>query len=78
MHHDTLRALTAARTIADGRSSNDHAAIMVTLEHAVALVLISLYEDPRKAALMMTEALAPGVEARIAHYAAKKGEPYAQ
>lgn len=70
-HQDTLRALAAAQAIMGGRPGEDPAAIMVTLEHAVATVLIALYGDPRKAVGILNEALIQGVEARLAFYASK-------
>ena len=71
---DTIRALAAAHEILDGRDPvRDRAAIMVTLEHLVStILLIGMEGDTRKAALLMTEGLAPGVEARLAQRASKK------
>lgn len=70
---DTDRALAAAREIFDERDGADHAAIMVTLEHAVATVLLAAYGgDARKAAGMLNEGLLPRVEERIALYAARR------
>ena len=73
---DTRRALEAAKAIVDHRrASADFAAIMVTLEHAVATVLIALMPDTRKAAAMLNEGLVPGVEARISLYLSKEPKP---
>lgn len=69
---DTGRAQRAGRMIVDERAiETEAAAIMVTLEHTIAAVLLALYDDPRKAAGMLNEALAPGVETRLAGYGTK-------
>jgi hypothetical protein len=70
-HPDTARALTAAQAIVGGRTGEDAAAVMVTLEHAVATVLIALYGDPYLAVVMLNEGLVQGVEARLAFYGSK-------
>jgi hypothetical protein len=70
-HLDTHRAMAAAQAIVGGRDLHEAAAVMVTLEHAVATVLIALYGDPHKAAGMLNEALVPGVERRLAFYGSK-------
>lgn len=70
---DTGRATRAARMIVDERTIGTEAAsIMVTLEHTVAAVLLALYDDPRKAAGMLNEALAPGIERRLMDYLNKR------
>ncbi len=72
--NDTRRAITASKAILDSRHPHDranHAAILVTLEHTVAAVLLALYGDPARAAAMMNEALVPGVEERLSFYANK-------
>jgi hypothetical protein len=70
---DTQRAREAVKPIIDNRDiATDAAAIMVTVEHVIATVLIALYKDPRVAADMFNEALLPGIEARLAFYASKK------
>lgn len=69
---DTTRALAAGKTILDGRGADDAAAIMVTLEHAVATVLIALYRDHAHAAAVLNEGLVPGVEARISLHQARQ------
>lgn len=68
---DTARAVTAAKAVIDARQPiADRSAILVTLEHVVAAVLITVMNgDPRTAAAMLNEGLIPGVEARIAFYA---------
>lgn len=71
---DTARALAASTAIVDGRGTDDVDAIMVTLEHAVATVLIALYRDHALAAAMLNEGLVPGVEARIALHQARMQE----
>jgi len=67
---DTKRAVAAARIIIDDRV--EVASVLVTLEHTVAAVLLTLYPDPRAAANMLNEALVQGVEMRLAWYGAKK------
>lgn len=68
---DTRRTIAASSAIFDGRMRMHASSIMVTLEHTVAAVLLALYGDPAKAAGMLNEALAPGIEARLAGYGAK-------
>lgn len=70
---DTQRALAAATAIFDGRDPNaDLSAVLVTTEHAIASVLLAIYRDPRMAAAMLNEGLLPGIESRLATYAAKQ------
>lgn len=72
---DTLRAVAAAKAIFDGRNLTDSnfSSIMVTLEHTVASVLLSLFpDDPAKAAAMLNEGLVQGVESRISLYRSKQ------
>lgn len=71
MNDDTQRALTAAQAIFGGRPTRDAAAVMVTLEHTVATVLMALYGDQRMAACILNEALVPGVELRLTYYTPK-------
>ncbi len=68
--HDTRRATAAAGVILDGRDPQaDFAAILVTLEHTIAAMLLVLMRgDPRKAAALLNEGLTPGVEERLAYY----------
>ncbi|MCV0427558.1 MAG: GntR family transcriptional regulator [Roseibium sp.] len=68
---DTQRATAAATAIVDNRGTDDASSIMVTLEHAVAAVLIAVYRDHRMAAGVLNEGLVQGVEQRIASHAAK-------
>lgn len=72
---DTPRALAATKAIIDGRDPFvDASKILVTAEHAFACVLLATHNgDPRKAAMMLNEGLIPGIEQRLAYYAAKKG-----
>jgi hypothetical protein len=72
---DTARAIVAAKAIIDGRQPvADRSSILVTAEHAFAAVLIAcMGGDPRKAAAMLNEGLIPGIEHRLALYAAKTG-----
>ncbi len=75
---DTVRATAAAKAICDHRNpmlGDDGPAIMVTLEHAVAAVLLAIYRDPALAAGMLNEGLVPGIERRLAEYGAKRGIP---
>jgi hypothetical protein len=49
-------------------------AILVTTEHALAAILLSVMGgDARMAAAMLNEGLVQGVEARLALYASKRG-----
>ena len=74
--NDTKRALAAARLIFDGRDpKSDFGAVLVTLEHAVATVLLTVMRDPAKAAALLNEGLVPGVEERLAFYSSKKRAP---
>ncbi len=58
---NTERAANAAKKIIDGRMKQP-AEVMVTLQHTIATVLLSLYDDPRTCSLMMNEGLVQGVE----------------
>lgn len=71
---DTRRAIAAVKEILDGRDpQGDFAAVMVTLEHAVAVALLAVMgRQPRKAAALLNEGLAPGVERRLSHYEARR------
>lgn len=70
---DVQRALAAARAIIDGRHpTEDYSKILVTAEHTIATLLLALFRDPRIAAAMMNEGLAPGVEVRLSMYASKR------
>jgi hypothetical protein len=73
---DTARAYAALRAIFAGRDvdkPDTGPAVMVTLEHVIAAVLLAATgQDPRKAAGMLNEALAPAVEERLALYAARQ------
>lgn len=68
MNPDTARAIAAAKLIVDGRTSTaEMPAIMVTLEHVVATILLmAMHKDHRLAAAFLNEALVPGIEARLA------------
>lgn len=70
---DSLRALTAAKAIIDGRDPGaDCGKILVTTEHAIATVLLACMDgDPRKAAGMLNEGLLQGVEQRLALYGSR-------
>lgn len=70
---DVDRARLAGSAIVDERPIGTEAAsIMVTLEHTVAAVLLAVYDDPRKAAGMLNEALVPGIERRLMDYLNKR------
>lgn len=71
---DTQRALDAARTIFDGRDPlADFSSILVTLDHAIAMVLLAtMNADPEKAVKMLHEGTIPHVEERIAMFAARR------
>ncbi|MEZ5768702.1 MAG: hypothetical protein R3D80_14330 [Paracoccaceae bacterium] len=75
LHEDTLRAIRAGHEILDGRDPvEDMGAILVTLDHVVASVLIAtMAANPDKARGMLHEGLAPAVEERIMLYAARHG-----
>ncbi len=72
---DPDRAVEAAKVIIDGRDPGvDFGAIMVTLEGAVATILIALMRRyPKRAAAMLNEGLLQGVERRIAQYESMRG-----
>jgi len=62
----------------DGRDANnkeDCASIMVTLDHLIATVILTVMDrDPKKALIMFTEGTVPHVEQRVALYASKQRE----
>lgn len=62
---DGQRALKAAKAIFDGRKVHDRGAICVTLEYTIALVLIAVIGDSKKAAGMLNEGILQGVEERL-------------
>lgn len=68
---DTDRAKAAAMALLDGRDHiADRGAILVTLEHAVSMMLmLTMDQDTKKASQMLNEGLAPGVDMRLAHAA---------
>jgi len=73
---DTELARTAGMVLIDGRDINnpdDCASIMITLDHLIATVILTVMDrDPKKALIMFTEGTVPQVEKRIALYAANK------
>lgn len=71
---DRDRALAAAKLIVDGRDPvTEMGAVLVTLEHLVAVVLLATMDrDQNKAAAMLNEGLVQGVEMRLALYASKQ------
>jgi hypothetical protein len=73
---DTIRARDAAKAILDGRDPNaDCSSILVTAEHAIAALLLTLFPDPDKAAAMFNEGLVPGVESRFSLYKSRQEKP---
>jgi DNA-binding protein Fis len=72
---DTVRALAAAKAIIDGRNPfTEYSSVLVTAEHAFAVVLLAcMGGDARKAAAMLNEGLVQGIEERLALYASKGG-----
>lgn len=73
---DTQRAFAACKAIVDGRDPSRHSsAILVTAEHAIAVVLLAACEgNPRMAAAMLNEGLVHGVEERLSLWASKGGK----
>ena len=71
---DTHRAFAAAGKILGGRDPvADMPGVLITLEHAVASVLLAVMgRDASKAARMLNEGLVPGIERRIMLYAARQ------
>lgn len=69
---DTALAVEAGKILFDGRDPiADASAILVTLDHLVATVLlVTMGRDHRKAVAMLNEGLLPHVEERIALHAA--------
>jgi hypothetical protein len=67
---DTERAFAAAKAIFDSRDPvTDYSSVLVTTEHAIAVVLLAIFRnDPAKAAAMLNEGLVPGIESRLALY----------
>ncbi|WP_142627841.1 hypothetical protein [Rhizobium sp. P007] len=72
--NDTVRAIAAAKAIIDGRDPiATRSEILVTTEHAIAAVLLTVMGDARLAAGMLNNGLVPGIEERLAHYASRGG-----
>lgn len=72
--NDTVRAIAAAKAIIDCRDQvAKQAEILLTAEHAIAAVLVSVIGDARLAAGMLNNGLVPGIEERLASYASKGG-----
>lgn len=71
---DSERALAAAKAICDGRSPvEDLSGVLVTLDHAIATVLLAaMGGDAKKAVGMLHEGTIPSVEERIMLYASKQ------
>ncbi len=73
--NDTARAIAAAKAIIDGRDPiAKQAQILVTTEHVIAAVLLTVMGDARLASGMLNNGLVPGIEERLAYYASKGGE----
>lgn len=73
---DCRRALEASRAIVDGRDlDKDFSQIMVSLEHAVTVVLLAVSKrNPRAAAVVLNESLVQGIEERLSLYLSKTSE----
>jgi len=76
MSRNTELARIAGMILIDGRDINntdDCASIMVTLDHLIATVILTVMDrDPKKAVTVFNEGTVPQVEKRIALYAANK------
>ena len=72
LHADAVRAALAGAVVVDNRViARERAAILLTLEHTLTIMLLALCdEDPRLGAEMLNEGLVPGVEARLCRFAA--------
>lgn len=70
---DTKRALNAVKSICDGRHPvEDRSAVLITLDHTIATVLIAaMGGDAKKAMAMLHEGTIPHVEDRIMLFANK-------
>ena len=69
---DTARAIEAARIICDGRDPRvEYSSVLVSLEHCIATLLLSMFPNPRMAQQMLNEGLVQGVENRLALFNSK-------
>jgi hypothetical protein len=70
---DRERSLAACKVLIDGRDPvAEMASIMVTLEHAVTMMLlVTQGGDPARAVGMLNEGLVEGIEGRIALFASR-------
>ena len=71
---DTHRAMAAAKAICDDRHPvEDRSTVLITLDHTIALILLTAMRgDAKKAVAMLHEGTIPHVEERIMLYANKK------
>lgn len=70
---DAIRAHVACKAMLDSRDpQRDFGAVMTTLEHTVATLLILACDDAKRAAGMLNEGLVPGIEQRLARFEAGK------
>lgn len=74
---ENARVIDAAAVIIGDRDCRDEMpAILASLEHVVATVLmVTMDSDRRKAVGMLNEGLVPGVEDRIARYSGQGTAP---
>lgn len=73
MSADSRRAVEAAMRIIDDRDMADSGEILITLELAIATVMLAVFDrDPRMAAAMFHEGVAPNIDDRLAAYSARK------
>lgn len=70
---DTERALSAAKSICDGRHPvDDRSTVLITLDHTIATILLTaMGGDAKKAVAMLHEGTIPHVEERIMMFANK-------
>ena len=74
INNDGVRAVSAAMVVIDSRNlAADRAAIMITLERAIAAVLLAVTDnDPGLAVGVLNDGLVSGVEGRLVMFAAKR------
>lgn len=72
---DLRRAASAAGVVVAGRekrTNEDQAAIITTLEHTIAVTMLTLYGNPELASYMLNEVVLMGVEEKLLQYAAEQ------
>lgn len=63
------RAATAAKAVFDGRGNEDMEAILLTIQHALATVLITACNrDAHLASILLNESVGPGTAALLRAY----------